>query len=97
MFTVAKKIIDEQLKELKNKIQAGKVIIGTERVTKLLRSGGLVKIFLSNNCPEEVKKDINYYAGLSSVPIVELDFDNEELGVFCKKNFFVSMVGVSSD
>lgn len=82
------------MKELRLKVQDNKAVIGTDRVMKELKAGHLSKIFLAKNCRNDVKGDIEYYAGLSSVPVVVVDFDNEELGVFCKKNFFVSVLGI---
>ena len=49
---------------------------------------------MSSNCPQKNKEDILHYAKLIDLPVVELKMDNEELGVFCKKNFFVSVIGV---
>ena len=85
---------DVGLKELKTELQEGKLIIGLERVMKELKAGHLSKVFLAKNSRNDVKGDLTYYTGLSSVPLVELSLDNEELGIFCKKNFFVSVVGI---
>jgi len=89
-----KKELDSELKELRGDIQAEKVVIGTERVVKLLKSKKLQKVFMAKNCPEKTVEDIKYYAKLAETPIVELGMDNEELGIFCKKNFFISILGV---
>ena len=83
------------LKDLKVKIKAGKVVIGIDRVMKNLKLKQLTKIFVSSNCPNDLKKDINHYANLVGVPVEELSLDNEELGVFCKKNFFISVLGTT--
>ena len=88
-----KKEVKEEVKELKSKIQTGKVIFGTERVLKALRNKQLSKIFLASNCPQKSSEDLSYYAGLLKVPLVRLDLDNEELGIVCKKNFFVAVAG----
>ena len=90
---MAKKEIETHMKELKLKIQEGKVILGAEVVLKRLRTSGLSKVYLASNCPDDLKEEIVNYARLSNVPVVELRQDNEELGVFCKKNFFVSVLG----
>lgn len=87
-----KKDVDDSLKELKTKINTA--TIGTDRVMKELKAGNLSTIYLAKNCRADVKGDIEYYASLSDVPVVVLDMDNEELGVFCKKNFFISVLGV---
>jgi len=90
---MAKENINKILKDLKNKIQEGKVVIGTERVLKGLREKKLKEVFLANNYPQKAKDDINHYAKLTGISVIELSLDNEELGLFCKKSFFVSVLG----
>jgi large subunit ribosomal protein L30e len=81
------------LNDLKTKLQEGKVIIGLDRVMKNLKAGKLTIVLFAKNSRQDVKDDLTHYAKLGSVKVEELDLDNEELGVFCKKNFFVSTVG----
>ena len=88
---------DQELKLLKEKVQGKKAVIGTERVLKELKKGLLKKIFVAQNCPSTVTKDILYYANLAHIPVVTIDLTNEELGVFCKKNFFVSLLGLTEE
>lgn len=90
-----KKEIKEEVKDLKSKVLAGNGIFGVENVLKALKNKKLSKIFLADNCPQKISEDVAHYAGLSGVPIVLLDLDNEELGIMCKKNFFVSVVGIT--
>ncbi|MEK6900888.1 MAG: ribosomal L7Ae/L30e/S12e/Gadd45 family protein [Nanoarchaeota archaeon] len=85
------------LKELKARVQEKKVIIGTEQVLKQLRAKKVHKIYLASNCPVQVKDDIMRYALLAGVPVTELPQTNEELGVFCKKNFFISVLGIPGE
>lgn len=87
----------DQTKYLKDKLQAGKVILGKERVLKTLNRKGLERIFLAVNCPEKLKSDVLKYAEIMSTPVIPLGLSNEELGVFCKKNFFVSVLGTLKD
>ena len=85
---------EAELKQLKEDAQSGKAIIGTDLVLKGLRAGKIGKVFLARNCLQKTKEDIHYYASLAKVPVVELEQSNEEVGVLCKKNFFVSVVAV---
>jgi len=93
---MAKKDVSEELKELRSKIQDGKVIIGLDRVIKAVKAKKIEKVFVSSNCPQKTVEDLQYYANLAGVEVAKLDFDNEELGVFCRKNFFISVLGVSA-
>ena len=88
---------EQELKLLKEKIQLKKVIIGSERILKGLKKGTMKKIFLASNCPAELKKDLLYYASLSGSSVVLLALNGEELGVFCKKNFLISVVGLTEE
>ena len=89
-----KKEDNEQLKELRAKLQENQAVIGTERVLKQLQTGKLNKILLASNCPLETKENITRQAKLIGIDVVELSQDNEELGIFCKKSFFVAVVGI---
>jgi len=92
-----KKEITEEIKFLKVRVQAGKAIIGTDRVLKSLKAKNLQKIFLASNCPTKIKEDIVHYANLANVPVTELEQNNEELGTLCKKNFFISVLGIVNE
>ncbi len=89
--------MESELKELKAKLQENKVIIGTEKVLKHLTGKKLSKVYLAKKCPQEIKEDIRYYAEMAKVPVIELGMDNEELGLFCKKGFFISVLGIKAE
>jgi len=89
-----KKEVSEEIKVLKQKLLEDKVVIGTEKVIKGLKAKHFGKVFLASNCLDETKKDIFHYGGLADIPVIELEITNEELGVICKKNFFISVLGI---
>jgi ribosomal protein L30E len=89
-----KKELSEDLKLLRDRVKEGKAIVGTERVVKALKTGNLSKVFLVSNTSEDTKETIEHYANLANVSVMVLGLDNEELGVLCKKNFFISVVGI---
>lgn len=91
---IQEKKLDEELKALKTKISEGKAILGQELVLKQLKTGALKKILLAKNCPAKLKEDLSYYAKIANVPVLELEQSNEELGILCKKNFFISVAGI---
>ena len=90
-----KKEIVEDVRDLKTKLVEGKTVIGTQRVLKALKSKTLKVVYLAKNCPQKIKDDVLYYAQLADVPVVVLEQDNEELGTFCKKNFFVTVLATT--
>jgi ribosomal protein L30E len=87
------KRIDTLANELKAMVKSGKAIIGTSRTLKLLRSQGLQKVFLSSNCPAEMEEEINRILGTAE--LVKLPYPNDELGSICKKEFSISVLGLS--
>ena len=92
-----KKELSEELKLLRDQVREGKAIVGTERVIKALKTGNLSKVFLVSNASEDTKETVEHYASLADIPVVVLELDNEELGVLCKKNFFISVVGITGE
>lgn len=72
-----------------------RLVIGGDRVLKLLRQGGLKKVFASKNCPLRLVQSLSRYARLAQVPFVQLEQNNEEVGLLCKRNFAVAVVGLN--
>ncbi len=80
--------------DIKKIVKTDKAIIGSKETVKSLKTGKIAKVFLTSNCPDEVRKDIEYYAGLSKAEVIELPIPNDELGVVCRKPFLISVFGV---
>lgn len=80
------------LAELRKALKSEKVIFGAGRTIKNLKNGKLKMIFISSNCPEDIKKDLEYYCKISKIEIVQLKQPNDELALICKKNFPVSVI-----
>lgn len=77
-------------------MQEGKAVAGVRIVLKRLKAGKLSQVFLASNCPVPLKKEVENTARLAKVPVVELAINNEELGVLCKKNYFISVAGIAA-
>ena len=80
--------------EIKTIVKTDKAVIGTSETIKLLKQGRLAKVFITSNAPDEVKEDINHYAGIADVEVVDLPIPNNELGVICRKQFQISVMSV---
>ena len=91
---MATKTEGKEVKDLKAEIVSGKAVIGKESVLKHLKNKRLVKIYLASNCPELLRSDLEHYSKLADTKLIILSQDNEELGILCKKNFFVSVLGI---
>jgi large subunit ribosomal protein L30e len=80
--------------EIRKAIADKLAIIGTKVTLKELRKNNISKIFMSKNCPEDVKEDFEKYASLNEVKIEYLTENNESLGMMCQKPFMVSILGL---
>ena len=85
-------VLDEIRVALKN----DKVVFGSERVLKMLKTNSLSKVCLSKNVSDSVSEDINNYASISGIAVEHLKMSNEELGTFCKRKHFISILGIMS-
>lgn len=92
---MAEKEMDINFGDLKKLLKTDKVVLGTQRTLKLLKAGSAAHVFLSSNCPEDIKKDIEYYAKLADVAVVFLKQPNDELGTLCKKPYAVSVLCIT--
>jgi large subunit ribosomal protein L30e len=79
------------LDNLKKAIKEDKLIIGTERTLKSLKKGIVKEVFVSKNCPEDLKNQIKKYVEISGIKISELEETNLEIGTLCKKPFSVNL------
>ena len=83
------------MKELKEAVKEGKgLIMGTSRTLKKLKMNEVKKVYVSSNCPKDVLEDIKHYTKIHKIPLVELKENNEELGVICKKPFYISVLSL---
>lgn len=95
---MAKKIAtDENITIIKKAIEEKKGVIGTDRTIKEMKNGNISKVYISSNCPEDVKDSLNHYGKLSGAEVVQLQYPNEEFAVICKKPFSISVMGIKKE
>ncbi len=81
-------------KELITAIKTGKVVLGTRKTMKLLKTGRAKLVVVAANAPPEVKNDMKYYAKLSGTPIYIYPGTSVDLGGVCGKPFPVMSLAV---
>ncbi len=74
-------------------IKTNQAIVGTNETIQGLREGKLKAVYVTVNCPQDVRKQIAHYAG-SDVNVVELELTNAELGVRAKRQHAISVIGI---
>ncbi len=75
---------------LKQDLKKSKPFYGVEVTLKKLRAEKVSKIYLSNNCT--ASETIKRYATQNNVEVVELDVNNVEVGVVCKRPHSISVL-----
>jgi large subunit ribosomal protein L30e len=80
--------------ELRDAITNKNVIIGTKRTIKYLKMKGVKLVILANNCPENIKSDIEQYAKLANVKVETFDGTGKQLGIFCGKPFLINTIAI---
>tara|TARA_Y100000294_G_C8327790_1_gene245400 strand:+ start:191 stop:481 length:291 start_codon:yes stop_codon:yes gene_type:complete len=89
-----KTTINKNLEEIRNALKKNELIIGTDRTIKMLKLGKTAKVFVTSNCSEQIITDLEHYTKLSKAELVHIDYPNKELGVFCKKQYSISVVSI---
>ena len=79
---------------LRKKIAENKIVIGMQETKKQLLDKKLEKVIFAKNCPEETKETFTKYCGMTGTTQESIDLNNEELGVLCRKQYPVSVLGV---
>ncbi len=85
---------DKDISEIRKLVKQKSIIIGTDRTLKNLKLGKIKTVYLSSNCSEKAKETIDHYAKLSKTSIIKLKYPNDELGILCKKSFYISVLSV---
>jgi ribosomal protein L30E len=80
--------------EIKKMLKNENLILGSDKVLKLLRENQMESVWLASNSPKDVAEDIKRYAGLSGTSVEALEIPNDELGVLCKKPFNIAVIGL---
>ncbi|MEK6860359.1 MAG: ribosomal L7Ae/L30e/S12e/Gadd45 family protein [Nanoarchaeota archaeon] len=79
---------------LKKDLKKKNIVFGTNKTIKELKNGKIERVYMSSNCPNNVRSDILYYSKIAGIKVIELKENNEELAVICKKPFSVSILSL---
>jgi len=84
----------ELIRALQVAARTGTIEYGVRRVVKLVLRGNTRVVIIAKNAPPEVKRDLEYYAKLSNIPIIVFDGTNIELGAVIGRPHSVSVLAV---
>jgi large subunit ribosomal protein L30e len=74
--------------------KTGKIQFGASSALKSAKTKKAKIIIIASNCPQKVREDIEYYCGLSSIPVSIYRGTSVDLGAVCGKPFEVSVLSV---
>lgn len=78
-------------------VDTGKVELGSGKAKKVALLGGAKLLVLANNLPKQVLRDLEHYARLSAIPVLEFEGSSIELGTVCGKPFPVSALSIMEE
>ena len=84
----------DSIKEIKQLLKTKKLVFGTKQVIKNIKKNKIEKLFISSNCKDETKTDLQHYSKMGKVEGISLKNSNKDVGIICKKPFSISVVGV---
>ena len=80
--------------EIRKLLGTEKLIIGTDRVLKAVRKGGVSKVVLATNAPATLRTELERYRLLGDFPVEDAGMTNDELGTLCKKPFSIAALAI---
>jgi large subunit ribosomal protein L30e len=81
-------------KEIKESMKKNKIVIGVKGVIKCLKKGTLKTAIHSSNIPPALKKEMDYYSGISKAEVKPFGGDSVRLGQICGRPFRILAVGI---
>nr|WP_201783072.1 50S ribosomal protein L30e [Pyrodictium occultum] len=81
-------------RELVNALKTGRVVIGSRKTLRYVKTGKAKAVIVASNAPPEIRNDIIYYARLGGIPVYVYPGTSVELGAVCGKPFTVASLAV---
>jgi len=81
-------------KDIEKAKKENKLILGTGIVLKKLKMGEIKSVIYSTNCPNETKKDLDYYNKINNIELQEFEGNSKQLGEACGKPFNALVIGI---
>ncbi|MEM7816111.1 MAG: ribosomal L7Ae/L30e/S12e/Gadd45 family protein [Candidatus Aenigmatarchaeota archaeon] len=82
------------LNQIKEAEKEKKLVIGSRTVIKGIKRGIIHSVIYASNCPETIRKDLEYYAKNLFISIRQFEGNSLQLGEACGKPFSVLLVGI---
>jgi len=79
---------------IRSAIKSNKIYFGSKRTINAARTGKAIAIITSSNCPDKIRRDIQYLASLSGIPLYAYKGSSLNLSMACGKNFPISALTI---
>ncbi len=83
--------------EIKSYRKQDRLVFGAKQATQLMRDYSAEKVYLAANCPDGVRREIEQYGRLSDVQVSVLEIASDELGVLCRRQHRVLVLGLRKE
>ena len=77
-------------------VDTGSVTLGSEKTIQALKLGKGKLVIIAENCPREIREDVEQYSQLSEIPVYTYEGASVDLGALCGKPFNVATM-INSD
>jgi large subunit ribosomal protein L30e len=81
-------------KAIASTVKTGKVWFGANNAIKNVKVGKAKLVVIAENCPKNIREDIEYYCKFSNIPMIIYKGIGLDLGVACGKPFMISTLTV---
>ncbi|MBS7615675.1 50S ribosomal protein L30e [Candidatus Bathyarchaeota archaeon] len=81
-------------KAIATAVKTGKVHFGANSAIQNAKTGKAKMVIVSSNCPEEIRRDLEYYCRLSNVPLIVYKGSSTDLAAVCGKPFVLSALTI---
>jgi large subunit ribosomal protein L30e len=81
-------------KAISTAVKTGKVSFGSNSAIQSAKTGKAKIIIVASNCPDEIRRDLEYYCRLSNVPLITYKGSSTDLAAVCGKPFLVSALTI---
>jgi large subunit ribosomal protein L30e len=81
-------------KAISTAVKTGKVSFGSNSAIQSAKTGKAKMIIVASNCPDEIRKDLEYYCKLSNIPLITYRGSSIDLAAVCGKPFLVSALTI---
>ncbi|KAF5088857.1 50S ribosomal protein L30e [Methanobacterium aggregans] len=71
-------------------VDTGSVTLGSDKSIQALKLGKGKLVIIANNCPRDIKEDIEHYSKLSEIPVYTYEGTSVELGSVCGRPYTVA-------